>query len=127
EEVKANTAVDAVVLRKGRKETVKGISLGEPKAKQERQFQFKVVPGHGAAPELPGSPALFNRIPQPHIVIGGSDGKHSVITTMFRTKDSFTTRHQEGSLVITVTGSVTDGKSKLKQIEIQDGGKSETY
>jgi type II secretory pathway component GspD/PulD (secretin) len=100
EEAKGNTPVDAVVLRKGKKETIKGIALGETKAKQERQ------------PRSEGS---------------SSRGRRNVITTMSRTNDNFTTRHQEGSLIITVTGNVSDGKGKVKRIEILDSGKRETY
>jgi type II secretory pathway component GspD/PulD (secretin) len=57
----------------------------------------------------------------------GGPGKRAVMTTLFRSKDGFNTRYQEGSLVITVTGSITDGKSKVKKIHIRDGGKSETH
>jgi hypothetical protein len=49
------------------------------------------------------------------------------MTTMFRTKDSFTTRHQEGSLIITVTGKVADGKTKLGEIQVQDGQVAHKY
>ncbi len=118
EEVKANTTVSAIVLRRGKKETIKGISLSEAKTKEEKRFIFGVAPGEGVAPFTFGLP---------NVGIGVGHGKHGVITTIIRTNDTFTTRYQEGSLVITVTGSVADGKSKVKQIEIQDGGKNETY
>ena len=49
-----------------------------------------------------------------------------MITTTLRTDDRFTTRHQEGSLIITVTGTVDDGKSKVSQIHIQDGRESKS-
>lgn len=124
--IKANTPVDVVVLRKGKKETIKGLSLPEAKGKQ--RFQFKAAPGTAFVPAQPGGPFRF-QLGQPDILLPGTGGpgSHGVITTIFRTKDSFNTRYQEGSLVITVTGGVADGKSKVKQIEIQDGGKNETY
>jgi hypothetical protein len=50
-----------------------------------------------------------------------------VTTTTVRTNDRFTTRHQEGGLVITVTGTVSEGKAKVGEITVQDGGKSEKY
>jgi hypothetical protein len=49
------------------------------------------------------------------------------MTTSVRTDDRFTTRHQEGSLVITVTGKVTDGKAKAGEIQVQDGNATNKY
>jgi hypothetical protein len=49
------------------------------------------------------------------------------MTTVTRTNDRFTTRHQEGSLIITVTGSVADGKAKTNQIHVQDGQVAHDY
>src|SRR5207248_4547037 len=44
-------------------------------------------------------------------------------TTVFRTADRFTARHQEGSLIITLTGQ----DNKVKEIKVQDGRESNTY
>ena len=49
------------------------------------------------------------------------------MTTTFRSNDRFTTRHQEGSLIITVTGKVADGKAKVGEISVQDGVESHKY
>jgi hypothetical protein len=49
------------------------------------------------------------------------------MTTVFRSGDRFTARHQEGNLVITVTGTVADGKATTKTIQVQDGAKGEKY
>jgi hypothetical protein len=49
------------------------------------------------------------------------------MTTSIRTDDRFTTRHQEGSLIITVTGKVVDGKAKTGEIQIQDGNSTNKY
>ncbi|HKI30508.1 MAG TPA: M56 family metallopeptidase [Gemmataceae bacterium] len=161
DDVKANTPVDAVVMRKGKKETIKGLSLPEAK-KVERPgfggFQaggaglpgfpggaagggFGGVPGGGAG--LPGFPGAaggggfggvggaggFGGLPGiaglPGLAGGAANG---VMTTVFRTGDRFTARHQEGSLVVTVTGTVADGKATTKTINVHDGaGKPETY
>src|SRR5688500_12516052 len=51
----------------------------------------------------------------------------SVITTTFRNNDRFPTRHQEGSLIITLTGTVAEGKAKLSEIHVQDGNVSKKY
>ncbi len=40
---------------------------------------------------------------------------------MFRTPERFTLRHQEGNLIITLTGKVADGKAKVNEINVQDG------
>jgi beta-lactamase regulating signal transducer with metallopeptidase domain len=122
-ELKANTPVDAVVLRKGKKQTIKGLSLSEAKT---QPFQLRVLPRVQPLPQLPAGPLVPFNLQRPNIQMHGFSNR-AVITTLFRTKDGFNTRYQEGSLVIIVTGSVTDGKSKVKQIQIQDGGKNETY
>jgi len=49
------------------------------------------------------------------------------MTSTFRTDDRFTTRHQEGSLIITVTGKVADSKAKVNEIQVQDGNESNKY
>ena len=54
-------------------------------------------------------------------------GPNTVMTTVFRTNDRFTTRHQEGSLVITVTGTVADGKIKVGAINVQDGSSTQKF
>jgi hypothetical protein len=49
------------------------------------------------------------------------------MTTLFRNEDRFTARHQEGTLVITLTGKVADGKAKVSEIHVQDGASGNTY
>ena len=139
EGVKADAPVDAVVLRKGKKETVKGLSLPEAKA---------AAPGFPGAnpPVFPGITPNFPALPftppnavlpippagfvpgVPGVGVGfGSAVANGVMTTTFRTNDHFTTRHQEGSLVITLTGKVADGKAVVNEVSVQDGGESHTY
>jgi membrane-associated protease RseP (regulator of RpoE activity) len=130
EGIKADTPVDVMVLRKGKKETLKGLSLPEAKANapfgginiQVPNFQIPNVqlPAFPAVPALPAAPAFPNPLP-------GLGGPNVVMTTTFRTEDRFTTRHQEGSLVITVTGTVADGKSKVGEIHVQDGTTTNKY
>jgi membrane-associated protease RseP (regulator of RpoE activity) len=116
EDIKANTPVEAVVLRKGKRETLKDLSLPEAKARPAFPgfpFPPPVVP---QLPVLPAFPAL-----------GDAPAGNGVLTTTFRTGDHFTTRHQEGSLIITVTGTVADGKAKVNEIQVQDGTASHKY
>jgi hypothetical protein len=124
--LKAKTPVEAVVMRKGKKETVKGISLPEAKTALER----------------PGFPGAFAPVPPNPPLIGGGGGAfgggaggfgfgaaagNGVMTTVFRNDDRFTARHQEGNLIISVTGTVADGKAKTKSINVQDGNTHESY
>jgi membrane-associated protease RseP (regulator of RpoE activity) len=138
QDMKAGATVDAVVLRKGKKETIKGIIL--PESKHMAQG-FGGMPGFQgfnanpmqAVPMVPMAPRLGGEGPGPGLGFGGGLGvqpgmnAHTVITSNFRTGDRFTTRHQEGSLIITVTGTVTDGKSKVSQVQIQDGNQTDKY
>jgi len=138
QDMKAGATVDAVVLRKGKKETIKGIVL--PEAKQMAQG-FGGMPGFQgfnanpmqAVPMVPMAPRLGGEGPGQGFGFGGGLGvqpgmnTHTVITSNFRTGDRFTTRHQEGSLIITVTGTVADGKSKVSQVQIQDGNQTDKY
>jgi len=50
-----------------------------------------------------------------------------ILTTTFREKERFTTRQQEGSLVLTVTGTVKDGKAAVRTIKVQDGTAESKY
>jgi hypothetical protein len=136
-DIKANSPIDVVVLRRGRKETVKGLSL--PEAAEERR------PGRGfgerfpeppATPRQPSGPSgaftsktpFFPGVPGVAGAMAGvATGGNTVMTTMFRSNDAFTTRHQEGSLIITLTGSVAEGKARVNEIHVQDGGQGHKY
>jgi beta-lactamase regulating signal transducer with metallopeptidase domain len=128
-QIKSGTAVEAIVLRKGKKETLKGIKLVEdgaaaanpnlgffPPAKALTLKGF--VPG--AANLDLGNFGLGN-------MVGLGGVANGVLTTTFRGNDRFTTRHQEGSLVITITGKVADGKAAATEIRVQDGAESHRY
>lgn len=131
--LKAKEELEAIVFRKGKKETVKGLVLAD---KSERPKFDLFVPGVRAVPGVPAVPAVpFNLpLPGPNMIPlpGGGQGifqiagpqQNAVITTTIRTPEGFTTRHQEGSLIITLTGTVKDGKSKVGEIHIQDGRES---
>jgi hypothetical protein len=81
----------------------------------------------GGAPGFPGAPGGGTGSFGVAGAMGMGMGGNSVMTSMFRTDDRFTTRHQEGSLVITVTGSVADGKARVGEIHVQDGSASHDY
>jgi beta-lactamase regulating signal transducer with metallopeptidase domain len=126
--LKAKTPVDAVVMRKGKKETIKGISL--PEAKEPERNAFPGRFGGAVAPPLPAPPGvpLFGGAGGVGGVAGFAGGAgNGVQMTVFRNGDRFTARHQEGNLVITVTGAVADGKATTKTINVQDGAAHEKY
>jgi hypothetical protein len=116
-DIKANTPVDAMVLRKGKKETVKGLTLPEAKAAEPGgtafDFGFPVMPPAFKFQPFPGGPA-------------GPGGK-GAMTNTFRDNDRFTSRLQDGGLAITVLGKVEDGKTKVSEIQIKEGNKTEKY
>ncbi len=134
EDVKANTPVDVLVLRKGKKETVKGLSL--PEAKPGRPGFG--LPGGNFFPNQPGGLPGFGGGGAGGGLGGGIGGQgglggafavgpNAVMTTTFRNDDRFTTRHQEGTLVITVTGTVDAGKARVGSITVQDGNTKDSY
>ena len=109
--IKPDTPIEAVVLRKGRKETIKGLSLPAGKA----------VKAGAADNPLGALPGALGRIPG--LGLGGLNG----MTTVTRSRDRVTARHQDGDVVITLTGPVADGKAKVDEIQIQEGDKVEKY
>jgi membrane-associated protease RseP (regulator of RpoE activity) len=123
-ELKANTPVDAVVMRKGRRETIKGISLPEAKAEEHN-----VNPFHGV--ELPQRPGAFNRIQGPPLpaipnmpVPNFNNAFQNTTLSVSITNDQFTIESHEhaNQLNITLTGKLDAEKAKVESIVIQDGG-----
>jgi serine protease Do len=100
-QAKADTPLEIVVLRKGKEQTLKGVTF----AKQP-QPQFKI------ADTFPLMPA----------------GGQGVSVNLFRTQDKFNCRYQEGSLVITIHGAVNaNNQAQIEQIHIQDGTQVKAY
>jgi hypothetical protein len=128
--IKAGTPFDAVVLRKGKRETIKGLSLPEAREARDDPFGGFFPPaGNFLPPNLPAFPGAGAAL-MPNFGGAGAfaaAGGNGVMTTTFRSGDRFTTRHQEGSLIITVTGKVADGKSTVAEIRVQDGRESHKY
>jgi hypothetical protein len=135
----ADKPVDAVVLRRGRRLTVNGVSLAPSSATPTDAAMPEIIPGRNHAGArvagLPGAPVpggidpRFPIVPgRPrNIAPGPAAGGGDVVTTLRRSGDRFTVRHQEGSLLITVTGTTAGGRSAVSQIAIQDGGAANSY
>jgi hypothetical protein len=126
EGIKADTSVDVVILRKGKKETIKGLALqeapgaagfgGPPLALPVFPIGMPPLP---LGPQVPAPPGVLPPLP-----LGGG---HAVMTTVVRTGDRITTRYQEGNLIITLTGSVAEGKARIGEIHVQDGAVTHRY
>jgi tetratricopeptide (TPR) repeat protein len=105
DKIKGGEAVNAVVLRKGKRETVSGIRLS-------------AGPGEAWRGLIAGQ----------QVPLRGLNAKQGgVTTTIIRDGDRFTTRYQEGSLSINLKGTVADGKARVGEITIQDGRQDHRY
>src|SRR5262249_6572768 len=111
DKLKGGETISVVVLRKVTEETISGINLDQSasydcvlRSVTERAILGQNVPEQAAGP-----------------------GKGGVMTTVFRTGDSFTSRYQEGSLIINLTGTASDGKVRVGEITIQDGRQDHRY
>jgi hypothetical protein len=114
EGIKTNNPVDLLVLRKGKRETVKGVALRDALAASAGKRAIAVnVP-------LPAPGVAFQGAMGGARAAGGGD---AVMTTTFRTGDRFTTRYQEGTLIITVVGE----GNQVREITVQDGAVTNKY
>jgi beta-lactamase regulating signal transducer with metallopeptidase domain len=114
--IKADTAVDAVVVRRGRRETIKGLTLAAARKPAQADVNWYYAPLDTKPLHAYGS--------YPANVTGGGSG---ILTTTYRNGDRFSTRYQEGSLIITITGNVASGKAVPSEIHVQDGTQTNTY
>jgi hypothetical protein len=136
--IKEDTPVNVTILRKGMKETIKGLSL--PKATETPMgFPDGFRPPDGFKPPdgfrppdgfkppdgFPMGGFPMGGFPMGGFPMGGfpMGGGQGVITTVIRTSEGFTARHQEGSLIITLVGAA----SKVSEISVQDGRESNKY
>jgi membrane-associated protease RseP (regulator of RpoE activity) len=112
-EVKPGTPVNVVVLRKGKKETIKGLSLPEVKA------EAPAAPAAPRVPRFPGRLGGRNFLPN----IGNLAGS----TSYSRVNDDFTATNTTDGVKITVKGKIDQGKSKVSEVTIDSDGKTKTY
>jgi beta-lactamase regulating signal transducer with metallopeptidase domain len=146
--VKVGQPVEAVVLRKGKRTTIKGLSLPEQADGQlfpifigpDGQLfidpaQRPGVPGFRVVPAVPGRllpnrfqlPAdLVPGVPRVNVRVEGADGGF-VSTTVIRRNDQLTIRHEEGRLKIEITGTVAGGKATPTSISIEEDGTATRY
>jgi beta-lactamase regulating signal transducer with metallopeptidase domain/flagellar hook-basal body complex protein FliE len=109
EGIGADDEVTAVVLRKGKKEVIKGIMLPEKKKLDDERIAKAFTGGRG-----PGGDEKSEKKSQRSVSVTVKDGE-------------FTAKDSEGDLVITVTGGASDGKVSINSITISEGGSKKTY
>jgi hypothetical protein len=110
--IKKDEAVDAVVLRKGKREAVKGLKLGDVPAPVNNNPFGNLQPLQLKLGQLAPMP-------------GGGVAKN--MNTTHGPGGAFTTKYKEGNVQITVTGKVADGKATVAGIEIRDGDQINSY
>jgi hypothetical protein len=111
-EIKSDAPVDATVLRKGKRETIKGIKL--PKVNDAKL---------GASPltEVPKGPFTINIPPNGGAFIGNP---HPEVNKM---GDGFTASVSPGIMTVSVSGKLKDGKAQVEGISIDDGQNTKKY
>ena len=103
----ADKPLDAVVLRKGTKETLKGVKLPVVKAEAEPPQAFPAFPGFGEK--------------FPFAAPGGAQ------TTITRNDDKFTALQKDGKLSVTVKGVMDQGRAMVESIDIDEGSGPQSY
>ena len=122
-EIKPDKAVDIVVLRKGKKETLKGVKL--PEAKEVAGVQgglFLRIPSVRAVPLVPQVPAVPGVPGRAGIGVVAGPGE---TVRVEQVNDAFTVFYSKNGTKVTITGS-KEGRvpSKAESIEVDDNGKT---
>jgi hypothetical protein len=124
--VKADRPVGVVVLREGQRTEVKELKLPGSGPQQGPRIFLTPDARNWALPDAAvwdyaaGRPSTAPKGYTVH-----SEG--AVLMTTHRQDDRFTSRLQEGSLIITVTGTLKQGKAEVGAVKVQDGGKEERF
>src|SRR5262245_52226266 len=119
-DIKPDTAVDFVVLRKGKKETIKGVKLPEAKPVAEIP-PFPVLPDL-VPPAFDPDAVPFPRLPnpvRPGVVVGPGE-----TARVEQVNDAFTVFYAKNGVKITIAGTKEGGAPKAESIEVDDNGKT---
>jgi beta-lactamase regulating signal transducer with metallopeptidase domain len=120
-DVKPDQAVDIVVLRKGKKETIKSVKL--PASKVVVDDAFPAFPKGPFALDAIPVPALPNDLPAAPPAVGGVIGPGESLRVE-RVNDAFTVFYEKNGVKVTVTGSKEADGVKAEGIEVTDGSKT---
>jgi C-terminal processing protease CtpA/Prc len=110
-EIKPDTSFNAEILRKGKKETIKDIKLGEAKEPERRPDE------RGGRPPFGGG----------FFPPWGRMGEGGINTTIFQDDKRLYARQQEGSTAVSVRGEIAEGKVKVSEISVSEGRDSNRY
>jgi beta-lactamase regulating signal transducer with metallopeptidase domain len=120
-DVKPDTAVDIVVMRKGKKETLKGVKL--PEAKEVPAFEFPKLDFQGPGILVPAPVPVddFPRIGRnAGVVVGPGE-----TARVEQVNDAFTVFYSKNGVKVTISGSKdADGVPKAESIEVEADGKT---
>jgi len=138
-DIKPDRAVDAVVLREGKRVEVKGLSLPEGGLGLPPALNYAY--NDGSVRMIPPQ-ALWQKYitdgTSNTLMLGEDWGGPAegwkvwskgdpILATTFRSKERFTTRQQEGTLVLTVVGTLKDGKTAVGGITVREGSDEKKY
>lgn len=119
-DVKPDAAVDVVVMRKGKKETIKGVKL--PEAKPVPDFpalrEFPLPPVALPVPDI-AFPPPPDPLAKPDIRIGPGE-----TARVEQVNDAFTVFYQKNGVKVTIAGTKEGGTPKAESIEVDDNGKT---
>lgn len=112
-EFKPDAKVDVVLLRKGKKETIKDMALPEAKPEAANPFAPRLI-----FPNIPNNPRFPNGFP-PEFFNNGATNSMSVQNV----NGDYTVNYKEDGVKVTILGFKDDGGFKATSIEIDDNGK----
>lgn len=121
-DIKPKTPFELLVLRKGKKETLRGELLPERKASASARKALDSKPE--VARE--GKTEPKDKSEESDEAAAAKSGRGTIIT-LTRKDGNFTAQRQEGSLTISVTGKVEDEGAQVSEIKIQDGSSIKTF
>jgi beta-lactamase regulating signal transducer with metallopeptidase domain len=123
-EVKPDTPVDIVVMRKGKKETLKGVKLPEAKEIPDIAFPGLDFQGPGILAPPPVFPRPASDLPEvgrnSKVVVGPGE-----TARVEQVNDAFTVFYTKNGIKVTISGSKdADGVPKAESIEVEADGKT---
>ncbi len=117
-DIKADTEVSAVVMRKGKRETIKGIKLPEVKSDPADPLAGGLIP----LPKFPPAPAIIEGFGG---AVAGGPGSRSLSIQI--SNNRFSVQSAEDNVSIRLSGKIEDGKRVVNDIEIVDGEEKHSY
>jgi beta-lactamase regulating signal transducer with metallopeptidase domain len=119
-DLKADAVISVVVLRKGKKETIKDIKVPALPVVSNKVWSPKVVKPIAAAGPLGGPPQFtINITTQPRDTVAS-------LSTQLAKDGSFSASRTQNKVAVSIEGQLKDGKASVTSINIQDDGTTVT-